>query len=96
MNPVVDPMAGLQRQAIPIPVERDEGGPQAPRGNLPPVEVDIVLDGSTEPIQIRSGAERGFRQHKLPELKSKQALTLNIRAEKTGARFFCWELIRDR
>ena len=66
------------------------------RGNLPPVEVDIVLDGSTEPIQIRSGAERGFRQHKLPEFKSEQALTLNIRAEKTGARFFCWDLIRDR
>ena len=66
------------------------------RGNLPPVEVDIEFDSSTQPIQIRSGAERGFRHHKLPEIKSKQALTLKIRAEKTGARFFCWDLTHAR
>ncbi|MEE2836999.1 MAG: hypothetical protein VYB65_13355 [Myxococcota bacterium] len=64
------------------------------RGELPPVTVDFTINGQAQTLKVVSGARRGFETHPLPALQPSDQLGLLIRAEKTGARFFCWDLIK--
>lgn len=60
--------------------------------------VDLTITARGEPAwtqQLRIPDHKGLQQRELPFLKKGQKLELQIGAEKTGARFFCWDLERS-
>jgi hypothetical protein len=64
------------------------------RHELPAVGVKVIHPERGEQPLIKVGEKAGFRTYSLPALSQTGDLELSISVEKTGARFFCWELTR--
>jgi hypothetical protein len=66
------------------------------RDGLPAVQVKVSHPERGEQPLIEVGEKAGFRSYSLPALSRLGDLELTILVEKTGARFFCWELTRKK
>jgi hypothetical protein len=68
----------------------------AVRGDLAAVELTVsALGGAGWKKHLTVPDRKGLHLLTLPRLHGGQSLKVEVRAEETGARFFCWDLERS-